>query len=276
MTTTGTTGFSRAALALAVLAGAGAALVVLRTQGESGAAATPMAEAEVALRLPERSGAEPRTTSRQEPAPSPRVDSDDMATANLGGASGTRVATKERELRSAYLERQRAEPGWLERETAARLGSESSSVEQVALLRALEDCKSGELVRWLEHAVRACEDTATAQGVSVPTFALTRLRQVAARDPLARQALVRLAFEPPQLSGALRRSAASAVAACADVEELVELELRLRREQDPELLASALSALGARSGERAVSALFARNGWEPPPPRELPTDTILE
>lgn len=265
-----------AALALASLVGAGAALIWLRPGGEAEPAGPELAAQWREATEVEVGADEAPVATRQGLEPAPRVESDDLDEAAADGLQEGRAPRKEREFRAAFVKRQLAEPGWLEREAEAVLASDRTNAEKVALLRALEDTGSKELGRWLEHALRTCPDVSSAQGVSLPTYALTRLQRLAPRDLEVRGCLMRIAFESPTLSVALRRSAAATVAALCGSEELPQLERILRTERDPDVLSSAIATLGARSGEGPVANLLARNGWEPVQPQQPASEAIIE
>jgi hypothetical protein len=172
------------------------------------------------------------------------------------GAAPAEDDRGERELRRAFVERQRSEPSWLERHAREGLASQGPDARKVALLRALEDSGSPELVAWLEHAVTTLPSQATARAESVPAFALRRLQDRAAHEPQARSALRRIAFGSRDLPTHLRLRAAAAAAAACDQGELALLELDLRREPEQAVVEAALAALAGRGGEGHVRRLL--------------------
>lgn len=164
---------------------------------------------------------------------------------------------KEREFVQAFLALEQREPGALEARAQAVLDGTGPAPERVALLRALAESGASCALAWHEYAVRAGPDESGPHAVSVASYALGALTRHAQREPAARQALLRLAFDAPEPSPALRRRAASALAASGDENELELLRRALARETDELLLRGALAELARRDGAGAGARILA-------------------
>lgn len=248
---------TRAALALTLLASAGAVAIVVLWPGKTRSTAEPPAASSVtapARRTPLEPKA-PETEAGRVPASTPGGDG--LVRSFLDDEQETpEPGRNERALREAYVRRQRAEPGWLEHEAATLLASERPAPEKVALLRALEDVGSRELDAWLAQAVLNAKDPPTPHGESVASFALGRLGRRAAREAKARQALFQLAFQAESLPVALRNGAAAAVAAACPTNEIAALERALQGRAEEWLVGTVVLALRPRRAEPPVEHLL--------------------
>jgi hypothetical protein len=173
----------------------------------------------------------------------------------------------ERECLSSFLALARDQQGTLESRAEALLDGTGPAPEKVALLRALERTCSSESLRWTEYAARTQPDDSGPQGVSVASFALDELARRAERDPAARSALLRLAFEPGDQAIELRRRAAAVLARVSDGSELGLLTPALLRQPDELLIQGVLAALQERPGVPQAERILATFSVPLAPPR---------
>jgi hypothetical protein len=234
----------------------------------AGREAAPLVRERSAIPAPELA----TPPERRELVPGAPAARNDAATETPVAAGARRGARKEREFLAGFLALARAQPGALEVRAAEVLDAVGPAAEQVAFLRALEQSRSAERLRWLEHAVRALpETTAGPHGVSVPSFALGELAAAGRHDRAARECLRRIAFAERELAPASRRAAALGFARAAEERELDALEVALAHEEDELLVAGVVAALRERPEHpRAVRLADAFSPASQQPPHDGP------
>ena len=196
-------------------------------------------------------------TQQREPLERLRV-----APAVLGEPQPERAPKRgsERELRAKYLALEAAEPGYLAAHSQEWLSAERPGSEKVAWLQALCASDPATGLIQLESACKL-RDPASPHGESPAAFALEALIQVSPRDAAARAALGRVQSDTTSVDVALRRRAASSVAAFGDVLELDTLAQALLRENDEALRAGVVVALEARSDPQSQHAVARLLAW---------------
>lgn len=150
------------------------------------------------------------------------------------------------------------------------LEGDAPDCRRVALLRVLFDLRSPAAADAFARSIRHLpESTSGSRGDSVPGFAVTFLSKHAAREPIAREVLERVAFERNgSPSDRLRRRAAAAFAAAADGPALERLPMHVARELDPALISGVTAALAGNPHVRAVDQALSRMG-SPLPDRSI-------
>ncbi len=152
----------------------------------------------------------------------------------------------ERGLREKYLALEAAHPGHLAAHSQEWLEGPRPAAEKVAWLLALNDSDASAALTWLEFACKL-DDPASAHGQAPAAFALESIARSSVADAGARAALGRLAADSAAVDVALRRRAASTLAALGDASDLQGLGQALLRESDEALRAGVVVALEART-----------------------------
>jgi hypothetical protein len=167
------------------------------------------------------------------------------------------TSAKERDLRTAFVALEKAEPGSLDARAAELLAGNGPTAEKVALLRALRDTASPATAHWLDVTVRASPNVESAHAQPLPTFALEQLTELAVHDADACATLGRIACDADGVALDLRRRASAGYAAVCPADNLSNLSRQLRCEQDELVIASALSALESRRCEPQAQYVLA-------------------
>jgi hypothetical protein len=155
------------------------------------------------------------------------------------------------------------------------LASDGPNAEKVALLRAVLERRLECTSDAFASAVGALPDASGAWGESVPRTALRLLRERAARDPLAREILERIAWKlDPPAPEALRRLAVASSVSFSSASDLRRIAPTLLRETEPQVRLSAWEALAAHPDVDYAGWLQAQLDCAPPP--AAPPATVIE
>lgn len=168
---------------------------------------------------------------------------------------------KESEHYEAWRARLASDGEAFAREADLALFADGPDNRKVALLRAACDAGHPRAAELLATAVERLPDTSRPHAGSVPRFALTRLAELAARDPGARALLGRIAWsERAEVPPALRAQAAGELARLASGAELGLVLARLELETDASVQASAIASLARNPEAQNLAPVITRAG----------------
>lgn len=200
------------------------------------------------------------------------------------GEGDVEVAGTEPELRPAregterafYLEHLRRfraldpdDPAALDAILARFVEEDLSDPERVAMLRASYDASSPLCAELFLAALEELPDEAERDLASVPSFAFRYLGERIGDDPMVREVLTTVLFEPvTTLAPELRRPAIARLVTASGPQELWDLRTSLARETDPLVRASVAAALANHGEERTAARVADVLGLDLPAPSE--------
>jgi hypothetical protein len=211
------------------------------------------------LATPELESARIALSSGESPAPA--RSSSAIATS---AAPDSRDKRKEKDFYTEFVALAAQTPDALERAAPGVLSGEGPDCEKVALLRALHDSGSPRTGAFFALAIASLPDASSAQGESVPRFALRFLSQRVSREPDAKRALESIVWSAfPPAPSVLRRDGAIALASAASESELWRVAARLSAETDQAVRQSGIDALANSAHADAAKNALHEYGLSP-------------